>query len=1125
MEGARLLVSRVFLQVPQFAGPNNRRKRGYKMPNYNFHEVFRSQPLRFQQFACAVVSQKSGCTFQRFGPGPDGGADGLYASENGDMVLQAKCTSVRGRGLLGMLRREREKIAGKALSRYILVLSLNSVSWQQKEAIREMIPEIRDTNDIITGEDLNGFLERPEYAWIERAYPELWLSSANQLEEILSRTMSGELMKQSRVKIRRMEEEQKTFVATKIFQEALELLEQHQRVIISGEPGAGKTTHAECLANYYIKIKGYEELYFVNSLREIERILGEESGRKTVIVFDDFWGHNTFSESRIELNSERMMEELFQSLKFYPDVRLIFTTREFVLQQGLRRFTELDQVCGIRKVNLNLSTYSLAQKAEILYRHLEASDLEYSYVKEIFRRGEHIVRSPAYSPRSVTYYLQNSPVGEREPWEYAVDLQKYVAKPEAYFEKIFKLLSYGAKLICFLLVLSEEEIRVEKELKAGFMSLAEGCGLRGEKERYEDYLRELEGTFTEIRNSFDEDVLVLEFLNYSIRDFVRDYLNRNMAAFEPVLVERCIYFNHLYYLADELTVSDQGKKRILQRLMEERDQLKYTYVYNTEVDFWNYHMDAETYEYDAHKMWQLLLLYEKERDCELFAYLKSYCDRLISELNQNQLERYGRECLVNLIPRMCENGYVVEADKLLEPFFRNIRWSEEIRNMEYLRPCCPEEFEKFWDSHLEEIRRKLPRLMLGDIEYWMGELDGDDRIDEILTDAQSQMERYGLEYTRSFERLLYRAAERPVPRKRKPKMAAHETEGEESPFETEQRMFQEVRDSAKEWLIPEERYLTSGEIKGAQRAAGKDYRKGYLTRGKFTGQDFSIVMEFLEDLGRPPVDEETFYGKLKAYLLKDWDDESGKMTGRLARVLIERDIFYFTEKTLAGLREEKALASLPERLLAAGLLHRTGKWYSFWNRSFMSFIALEDFRAMGDAEKKRYYEEDFWELRYKGEENIWMKTLAKHDRDFRRYLAVPYFEAFLSEVGQAGSENEAQYVLEKMELKGLDMGSGWAQDRWRAIMHLSGALEILSDIDEDAVWDINSAFQSMLDLEPDSWDIYKTESEGHEYVEVHTLLRSQKGVHFLETSGCFEKASELLETMRRYLVQKPSGTR
>ena len=92
-------------------------------------------------------------------------------------------------------------------------------------------------------------------------------------------------------------------------------------------------------------------------------------------------------------------------------------------------------------------------------------------------------------------------------------------------------------------------------------------------------------------------------------------------------------------------------------------------------------------------------------------------------------------------------------------------------------------------------------------------------------------------------------------------------------------------------------------------------------------------------------------------------------------------------------------------------------------------------------------------------------------------------------------------------------------------MRLSGALEILSDIDENAVWDIDSAFQSMLDLEPDSWDIYKTESEGHEYVEIHTLLRSQKGVHFLETSGCFEKASELLGTMRRYLVQKPSGTR
>lgn len=1092
------------------------------MPNYDFHNIFLAQPLRFQQFACAVASQKLRCTFQRFGAGPDGGVDGLYASENGNIILQAKCTGVKGRSLLGILRQEQNTMKDKACIRYILVLSLNSVSLKMKEEIQQIFPQIADTNDIISGEDLNGFLERPEFAYIERAYPELWLSSGNQLEEMLSKTMPREIMKRSRTKVRRMEEEQRSFVATKVFQEALELLEEYQRVIISGEPGAGKTMHADCLAHYYIKIKGYEELYFVNSLGEIERLLGEESGRKTVIIFDDFWGHNTFSESRIELNAERAMEEIFQSLKFYPNVRLILTTREFVLQQGLRCFTELEEACSIRKVNLNLSTYSLAQKAEILYRHLDASKLEYSYVSEIFKRGERIVRNSAYSPRSVAYYLQNNQVGEREPWEYAVDLEKYVRNPAGYFNSIFKLLSYGAKLICFLVLLSEEEIRVEVELKTSFMSLAEKSSLKADKEQYEEYLKELDGTFTKIVDSQYEDVKVLEFLNYSIRDFIKEYLNSNMAAFETLMAEGCIYFNHLYYLVDEMQLSNKVKTHIIERLVNERDQLKYTYVDNSDVDFWNYNMDAETYEYDANKMWQLLLLHEKVGDQNLLRYLNTFCDRLIEELNQNRLEQYGRECLINLIPRMCKNGYVVKPERLLEPFFRNIRWSQEIKFMEFLKPCCPAAFEEFRDTHMGEIRRRLPLLILEDIEYWIGELDGDGHIDELLSGSQTMMEQYGLEYTKSFEKTLYRAAERSVPKKRKSMKAYVKTAGEESEFEREERQLKAVTDSAREWLVPGEACLTSREIKMIQRAAGRDYRKGYLTRGKFTREDFSIVMEFLEHLDRLPADEQTFYQGLKAFLLRDWDEESRRQTEGLARALAEHGIFYFTEQTVSGLYEGD-VASLTDWLLAAGLLHKTGKWYSFWNQAFMMYTALEDFMIMEDEEKEHYYQEEFWNIQYASEGNDWFHILAQYDgENFGKYLAVPYFVKYLTSVEQPGKEYELQTVLEKMELSGFEIGKNSRTDRWRVIIHVEEALEILSVIENDVVFNISAAYQSMLNSRPDDWDRYKTRQDDEEHVSIHTLLQSQEGNRLLNQSGCLEKAAELLAAMREYLQRRPS---
>lgn len=215
-----------------------------------------------------------------------------------------------------MMRQEQKRIRPGTCDRYILVIASRTLRDELKEEIRKMIPEIRDTGDIVTGIDLNGYLERPEYAHIEKEYRELWLHSGNYLEEMLSSSALRELKKRSNPKFKLMEKEKRTFVETKAFQEAIRILEAYQRVVISGDPGVGKTAHALCLADYYLCTEKYEAFYFVNSLEEIERIMGEDSEEKSVIVFDDFWGHSHFSESRLELNADKKMLDLFHVLFF-----------------------------------------------------------------------------------------------------------------------------------------------------------------------------------------------------------------------------------------------------------------------------------------------------------------------------------------------------------------------------------------------------------------------------------------------------------------------------------------------------------------------------------------------------------------------------------------------------------------------------------------------------------------------------------------------------------------------------------------------------------------------------------------------------------------------------------------
>ncbi|MFR6333029.1 MAG: hypothetical protein ACLUOI_32525 [Eisenbergiella sp.] len=146
--------------------------------------------------------------------------------------------------------------------------------------------------------------------------------------------------------------EKRTFVETKAFQEAIRIFEAYQRVVISGDPGVGKTAHALCLADYYLCTEKYEAFYFVNSLEEIERIMGEDSEEMSVIVFDDFWGHSHFSESRLELNADKKMLDLFHVLSSYPNIRLI--DQRICSSTGISVFPGAGRLLRDKKINLRL---------------------------------------------------------------------------------------------------------------------------------------------------------------------------------------------------------------------------------------------------------------------------------------------------------------------------------------------------------------------------------------------------------------------------------------------------------------------------------------------------------------------------------------------------------------------------------------------------------------------------------------------------------------------------------------------------------------------------------------------------------------------------------------------------
>lgn len=92
------------------------------MPKYDFHNCL--DPERFEHFSCAVISVRENKTFQRFSAGKDGGIDGLYSSDDGKIILQAKRIQTSRSKLLSEMRKEARNAKYLNAERYILVLSM-----------------------------------------------------------------------------------------------------------------------------------------------------------------------------------------------------------------------------------------------------------------------------------------------------------------------------------------------------------------------------------------------------------------------------------------------------------------------------------------------------------------------------------------------------------------------------------------------------------------------------------------------------------------------------------------------------------------------------------------------------------------------------------------------------------------------------------------------------------------------------------------------------------------------------------------------------------------------------------------------------------------------------------------
>lgn len=723
------------------------------MPNYDFHHLL--EPLEFESFAVSLLNIRENVIFERFKEGTDGGIDSQYTVGNNDIVVQTKRVKTTYTALKSILKNELKKVEKINPKRYILVISMGLSPQQKNDILKLFNGVIKGSEDIITSDDINGYLELPQYFQLELNCSKLWLSSTNVLDYLLAKNLNSDIYNKSRLWYIKMKNELETFVPTSLFYESISMIEEKHTVILSGEAGIGKTVNSMGIANYYLEKRDFEELYFVQSVSELYKVLNVD--KKQIYIFDDFWGKIQFSESRFYINDEEQLINIMEIFADDPTKRLIITTREYVLQQGFSSFLDVRDNYEEKKIILRLKEYTEQEKAAILFQHLHRSSLERSYIKYFYYLHDQIIDHNNYSPRLISDFLKKISFSNLTPEEYFLEFKNYLNNSKNIWEKIFLQLSQGAKLLSLILLTSEYGLFIS-ELEYEFVEVARRLKMNIDRYDFDKYVKELENSLVNIESFYEYEGLFpieaayLDFLNPSVRDYLTIYLKKNKDIYFLPFIKGLNCIDQLLFFEDNkvLILLEKEKQVIYNQIVMKHDILSFSNMYLSETN--TQPLLLEWRGMDSMKWTIISYLYEKTQYPPLFNLLSKCVDNIVLML-ENDEKIFDEEIMVEIpsfLSRVRKSGILVSADKVIENYYKRCTFSNEIYFMDFFEEGYPKEYKKFKNLYFEEIKGEIEFLILSDIDFYTS--DGMDyKIDMLKMNIPEILNKYNLNYTKDLE--------------------------------------------------------------------------------------------------------------------------------------------------------------------------------------------------------------------------------------------------------------------------------------------------------------------------------------------------------------------------------------
>lgn len=355
--------------------------------------------------------------YKTFKEGKDQGIDFMYDGRvaNGMLVIgQVKHFFQSGyKALLGKLKEEKLKVDKLKPTSYIVATSVNLTVKQTKEIFALFSPYIKSLNNIYGKKDLNRLLD--EYPKVLEASYKLWFSGTAVLQKLIRYHLHGRSEEFVEEELKRR---LRLYVKTPIFDNCRRTLLKNKFIIITGEPGAGKTTLAELLLYDFIK-DDYQLTYIYDNIKEAEEVLKDDDS-KQVFYFDDFLGHNEIEIIRAK-GLETSLTKVLQRTSRGRNKFFILTTRTFILSAAILESERLRLFnLKAKESILKLTEYSLPVRQQLLRNHIDESNIR-NDLKQVLEKPfiqKFITRHQNFSPRSVQFITTPDKVEAFDPHEF-----------------------------------------------------------------------------------------------------------------------------------------------------------------------------------------------------------------------------------------------------------------------------------------------------------------------------------------------------------------------------------------------------------------------------------------------------------------------------------------------------------------------------------------------------------------------------------------------------------------------------------------------------------------------------------------------------------------------------------